>query len=66
MLVSVALGVVGAIALARTITSFSCRSEPYDLQTLLTTALVLIVVTLAAALGPAPRAVRINPIETFK
>lgn len=66
VLVGVLFGLAGAIALARTMSSFLFEVSPYDLQTLTLTAAVLIAVTFAAAIGPARRAARINPIETLK
>lgn len=66
VLAGVALGVVGALTLARTMSSFLFEVSPYDPQTLAVTGFILIVVALAAALAPARRATRINPIETFK
>jgi len=66
ILVGVVLGTLGAIALARTMRGFLFEVSPYDPRTLAATGAVLIVVMLAAALGPARRAARVNPVETFK
>ena len=64
------IGVAGAIALGRVMTStlepLLFQVEPADLTTLVTVSVVLVVVALLAALIPARRATQVDPIQALR
>jgi predicted permease len=62
----IALGLVAAVALARTLSGFLYEVEPHDPGTLATTVLLLLLSTVAATLVPARRAARVDPVESFR
>jgi predicted permease len=66
VLAGVALGLVAAVALARTLAEFLYEVDPHDPGTLATTVLVVLVSTLAATLFPARRAARVDPVESLR
>ena len=66
VVVGVVLGLGFAIALARTLRGFLFEVDPYDPVVLVSTAAVLVGATLAAALGPARRAARTDPVATLR
>jgi ABC-type antimicrobial peptide transport system permease subunit len=66
---AVAGGVIGlgiAVALARTFRALLFDVEPLDLTSFAGGATVLLVVALAAALGPAHRASRVDPVRALR
>jgi ABC-type antimicrobial peptide transport system permease subunit len=66
----VAIGIVGGVATgmaaARAARSMLFGVQPYDLLTLVLAAFALIAVTLAASVGPAVRAVRLDPVAALR
>jgi putative ABC transport system permease protein len=64
--VGVGIGLVGALALTRTLESLLFGVRPMDPVTLLSVALLLLVLTLAATWVPARRAMRIDPAEALR
>jgi ABC-type antimicrobial peptide transport system permease subunit len=65
-LAGVAVGLVGAMLLTRSMRSLLYGVSPNDPVALGAAAGVLLVVAVAASLGPAIRATRIDPIEALK
>ena len=65
-LVGLALGALGSVALTRLMSSLLYEVAPLDLPTLLAVGLILLVVALAAALVPARRATKTNPVEVLQ
>jgi putative ABC transport system permease protein len=65
-LTGVALGVVGAIALGRLLTTLVYGVSPTDPATLFGVSAVLVVVTLLASLVPARRAMRVDPVTALR
>lgn len=64
--IGIGIGVVGAIALTRYLTSMLFGVKPIDVVTFTGVALVLVLVVLVACLVPARRATRIDPLEALK
>ena len=64
--VGAAIGLVGAVGLARLISSLLYGITPYDPLTLATVTLGLLVVAAVASWLPAMRAARIDPIEALR
>jgi putative ABC transport system permease protein len=62
----VALGLVGAVAVRRSIAALLYGVTPSDLRTLLGASGLLIFVILAASAVPAVRAMRIDPVEALR
>ncbi len=65
-LAGIAVGLAGALALGRTLSSMLFGIEPTDPLTLIGVALLLVAVALGASLVPALRAMRIDPMETLR
>ena len=61
-----ALGLLGAAALGRVLTSLLYGVKPTDVFTFVGVAGVLLAVVLAACLVPARRAVRVDPLEALR
>jgi predicted permease len=61
-----ALGLLGSLALTRTISSFLYETSPLDPLIYATVALLLLGVTTAATLTPARRAARIDPMAALR
>ena len=59
------LGLVGSVALGRTISSFLYETSPFDPLILTAVAVLLLSVTTAATLTPARRAARIDPMAAL-
>jgi putative ABC transport system permease protein len=64
--VGLALGLLGAAALGRVLTSLLYGVKPTDVFTFVGVAGVLLAVVLAACLVPARRAVRVDPLEALR
>jgi putative ABC transport system permease protein len=64
--VGVAIGIAGALALGRFISSLIFGVKPADLATFTTVSLMLIIVSLAASVLPAYRATRVEPVKTLR
>ena len=64
--IGIAIGVVGAIALTRYLTSLLFGVKPIDVITFAGVALILALVVLVACLVPARRATKIDPLEALK
>jgi ABC-type antimicrobial peptide transport system permease subunit len=62
----IAVGVVAAIGLTRTLQSFVFGVSTLDLSTFVGVAVILLVVALLATLLPAFRAVRLNPVAALR
>jgi ABC-type antimicrobial peptide transport system permease subunit len=62
----IAVGALGAIFAARAITDVLFRVEPLDRSVFLTATLVLTFVSLIAALAPALRAAKVDPMRTLR
>jgi len=60
------LGLAGAVGLGRLVRSMLYGLEPHDWRTLAGSATVLLAVAVGAALGPARRASRIDPIQALR
>jgi ABC-type antimicrobial peptide transport system permease subunit len=65
-LISVGLGVVGAIALTRVMQSLLYEVSPTDVATFALVALMVLALILAACLVPSMRATRIDPIAALR
>jgi predicted permease len=65
-LVGIALGVVGALALSRTVESMLFGIEPTDPLTFVAVSLLLGIVAMAACYMPARRAAKADPIEALR
>jgi len=65
-LAGVALGLIGAAALARLLDGLLYGVEATDPPTLLSVAVALLLVAAAASLAPARRAMRVDPIEALR
>jgi putative ABC transport system permease protein len=61
-----ALGLGGAILLARSMTSLLFAIAPTDATTYLLVSAVMLLVSVAAALGPARRATQVNPVDVLR
>ena len=64
--VGLALGLVGALAVGRLMESLLVRTEPGDPTTLVAVGLLLVIVAVAACLGPARRATRLDPVQALR
>jgi putative ABC transport system permease protein len=64
--VGVSLGVVGALAVTRVLATFLFEVKPTDLPTFLVVAALLVAVALLAALLPAQRAARVDPLIALR
>ena len=64
--IGIGIGVVGAIALTRYLTSMLFGVKPIDIVTFIAVAVVLALVVLVACLVPARRATRIDPLEALR
>src|SRR5215213_3059411 len=64
--VGIAIGLAGAIAVTRYLTSLLFGVKPTDVVTFIAVAIMLALVVLVACLVPARRATRIDPLETLK
>ena len=64
--IGIGIGVVGAIALTRYLTSMLFGVKPIDVVTFIAVAVVLALVVLVACLVPARRATRIDPLEALR
>ncbi|MGH9158796.1 MAG: ABC transporter permease, partial [Vicinamibacteraceae bacterium] len=60
------VGMIGALALAQTLSSFLYETSPLDPLIYLAVALLLVVVTMAACLAPASRAARVDPMTALR
>jgi putative ABC transport system permease protein len=65
-LVGVGLGVAGAIPLTGVLQTLLFEVSPVDPTTLVTVSAALVLVAGAAALGPAMRAARVDPVEALR
>ncbi len=65
-LTGIVLGIAGALALARLIQSMLYGIAPSDPITLAASAILLLVIALAAALGPARRAAKVDPMQALR
>ena len=66
VLVGTALGIGGALALSRVLKSFLFEITPQDPTTHLVAIVLLVGIALAAAVVPARRAARVNPVEALR
>ena len=64
--VGVAVGVLGAVAFARTLESFVYDVSTLDVRTFVAVAVLLLGVAVLASLVPALRAVRLNPVTALR
>jgi predicted permease len=64
--VGVALGLAGALALTRFLSGMLFQVAPHDPASLAGTVAVIVVVALVAALVPARRASRVDPVESLR
>ena len=65
-IVGIVIGVAGAVAVTRYLTSMLFGVQPIDVVTFAAVAVVLAIVVLIACLVPARRAARIDPLEALK
>ncbi len=65
-LIGIAIGVVGAVALTRYLTTLLFGVKPVDVITFVGVALILVAVVLVACLIPARRATKIDPLEALR
>jgi ABC-type antimicrobial peptide transport system permease subunit len=61
-----ALGLAGAVAVSRVLEGMLYGLKPVDLTTYVAVSLVVLLVTVAAALGPAWRATRLDPMMALR
>jgi putative ABC transport system permease protein len=61
-----AIGLAAAVLLSRSISAFLFGVQPLDPLTFVTVATVLAVTAIAAALVPALRAARVDPVAAFR
>ena len=66
VVIGAALGIAGALALGRALTSLVFEVRPSDPTTLVTVTVLLTVVALAATLVPALRATRVTPLVALR
>jgi ABC-type antimicrobial peptide transport system permease subunit len=60
------IGLAGAVAASRFLSSLLFGLDPIDLPSLLLTTAVLVVVAALAAYGPARRAARLDPVRALR
>ena len=65
-LVGIGIGVAGAFAMTRYLTTLLFEVKPVDTMTFIAVAIVLAAVVLVACLVPARRAAKIDPLEALK
>ncbi len=65
-LIGVALGVAGALALTRYLSSLLYGVQTHDVQTFVFVPLIVVVAAVLAAYVPALRATRVDPIEVLR
>ncbi|MBV9437827.1 MAG: ABC transporter permease [Acidobacteria bacterium] len=65
-MLGVAIGVAGALALGRSVSSLIYGVKPTDLTTFSAVSLVLVAVSVVASLLPAYRATRVQPVRTLR
>ena len=66
VVVGTALGIGGALALSRVLKSFLFEITPHDPATHVVAVALLIAIAVAAAVVPARRAARVNPVEALR
>jgi len=66
VLFGVGLGVLGSYWTSRWIESLLYKTSPLDVRTILVSAGILVVMALAATMGPAVRAARVDPAVTLR
>jgi len=64
--IGIGIGVAGAIAVTRYLTSLLFGVKPVDVVTFVAVAAVLALVVLVACLVPARRATKIDPLEALR
>jgi putative ABC transport system permease protein len=64
--IGVAIGLGAAVALGRVLQSFLVQTSAHDPLTLLSIVVLLTVVAIAACLGPARRATRLDPLMALR
>ena len=64
--IGIGIGIAGAFALTRYLTTLLFGVKPFDAVTFVGVALVLAVVVLVACLVPARRAAKIDPLEALR
>jgi ABC-type antimicrobial peptide transport system permease subunit len=65
-LIGIALGILGALALTRVMTSLLYEIKPGDPLTFLAVSIVLVFVAMAACLEPARRATKVDPMVALR
>jgi ABC-type antimicrobial peptide transport system permease subunit len=65
-MIGIGIGVVGAIALTRYLTTLLFGVKPIDVVTFVGVAVVLAIVVFVACMVPARRATKIDPLEALK
>ena len=66
VLAGIAIGVAGALALTRFLTTLLYGVTPTDALTFVVVSVVLLAVALIACLAPARRATKVNPLEALR
>jgi len=64
--IGIGIGIAGALALTRYLTTLLFGVKPFDAVTFVGVALVLAVVVLVACLVPARRAAKIDPLDALR
>jgi putative ABC transport system permease protein len=64
--IGVIVGVAAAVALGRVLQSFLVQTSAHDPLTLVSIGVLLTVVAIAACLGPARRATRLDPLIALR
>lgn len=64
--IGIVIGIAGAVALTRYLTSLLFGVKPIDVVTFVGVAVILALVVLVACLVPARRATRIDPLEALR
>jgi len=65
-LVGIGIGIAGAVAVTRYLTSLLFGVKPVDALTFVAVAMVLAIVVFVACLIPARRAAKIDPLEALR
>jgi putative ABC transport system permease protein len=65
-LIGLVIGVAGALALGRFVSSLIYGVKPGDIPTFATVSLVLVAVAFLASVIPAYRATRVQPVSTLR